>query len=84
MSGHHQYASICAWDDEQHVIDSREIYRHKFKQMQDFIYGPKPQYPTPTLHNNYLPKKISPYYPDNIYPEKQTQLTRVEIIFAWL
>ncbi len=30
MSGHHQYASICAWDDEQHVIDSREIYRKKF------------------------------------------------------
>ena len=30
MSGHHQYASICAWDDEQHVIDSREIYRQKF------------------------------------------------------
>jgi len=30
MSGHHQYASIRAWDDEQHVIDSREIYRKKF------------------------------------------------------
>ncbi len=30
MSGHHQYASICAWDDEQHVTESREIYRQKF------------------------------------------------------
>ena len=30
MSGHHQYASICAWNDEQHVTESREIYRQKF------------------------------------------------------
>jgi len=37
MSGHHQYASICAWDDEQHVIDSREIYRHKFKQVLEIL-----------------------------------------------
>jgi len=37
MSGHHQHASICAWDDEQHVIDSRAIYREKFKTVLEII-----------------------------------------------
>ncbi len=37
MSGHHQYASICAWNDEQHVIDSREIYRQKFKRVLEIL-----------------------------------------------
>ena len=37
MSGHHQHASICAWDDEQHVIESRAIYREKFKTVLEII-----------------------------------------------
>ena len=37
MSGHHQYASICAWNDEQHVIDSREVYRQKFKTVLEIL-----------------------------------------------
>ncbi len=27
---HHQYASIKAWEDEQHVIDNRKLYKQKF------------------------------------------------------
>lgn len=30
MSGHHQHASICAWNDESHVIKNREMYLQKF------------------------------------------------------
>jgi N-succinyldiaminopimelate aminotransferase len=30
MSGHHQLASISAWNDEQHVLDNRAIYKQKF------------------------------------------------------
>lgn len=30
MPEHHQYASICAWDDEQHVIENRKLYQQKF------------------------------------------------------
>jgi len=30
MPGHHQLASIAAWNDEQHVIDNRQRYREKF------------------------------------------------------
>jgi len=37
MSGHHQYASISAWDDEQHVIDSRNIYRQKFNRVLEIL-----------------------------------------------
>ncbi len=37
MSGHHQYASISAWSDEQHVIDSRNIYRQKFNAVLDIL-----------------------------------------------
>ncbi len=37
MSGHHQYASICAWDDEQHVIESRDIYRQKFNTVLEIL-----------------------------------------------
>ena len=31
MPGHHQLASISAWNDEQHVIDNRIKYKHKFE-----------------------------------------------------
>jgi len=37
MSGHHQYASICAWNDEQHVIESRDIYRKKFNTVLEIL-----------------------------------------------
>jgi len=37
MSGHHQFASISAWDDEQHVIESREIYRQKFNSVLEIL-----------------------------------------------
>ncbi|MCW9014545.1 MAG: succinyldiaminopimelate transaminase [Gammaproteobacteria bacterium] len=30
MPGHHQQASICAWNDEQHVKDNRKLYKQKF------------------------------------------------------
>jgi len=33
MSMHHQYASISAWDDEQHVLENRNLYRQKFDQV---------------------------------------------------
>ena len=39
MSEHHQYASICAWDDEQHVIENRTLYRQKFDRVLQ-ILGP--------------------------------------------
>ncbi len=37
MSGHHQHASICAWNDEQHVTESREVYRQKFKSVLEIL-----------------------------------------------
>jgi len=37
MSGHHQQASICAWDDEQHVIESRAIYQEKFNTVLEIL-----------------------------------------------
>ncbi len=37
MSGHHQHASICAWNDEQHVIESRSIYRQKFNTVLEIL-----------------------------------------------
>ena len=30
MPGHHQQASIAAWNDEQHVADNRILYKQKF------------------------------------------------------
>ncbi len=33
MSGMVQRASIAAWNDEQHVVDNRELYRRKFAQV---------------------------------------------------
>lgn len=30
MPGHHQHASICAWNDEKHVIENRALYQQKF------------------------------------------------------
>ncbi|QIB66684.1 succinyldiaminopimelate transaminase [Kineobactrum salinum] len=30
MPLHHQYASIAAWSDEQHVVANRQLYREKF------------------------------------------------------
>ena len=37
MSGHHQHASICAWNDEQHVIENRNMYRQKFQTVLDIL-----------------------------------------------
>jgi len=30
MPGHHQHASVFAWNDERHVIENRSLYREKF------------------------------------------------------
>ncbi len=30
MPEHHQHASICAWNDEQHVLENRSLYQQKF------------------------------------------------------
>jgi len=37
MSGHHQHASICAWNDEQHVVDNRSMYRQKFNTVLEIL-----------------------------------------------
>jgi N-succinyldiaminopimelate aminotransferase len=37
MSGHHQLASISAWNDEQHVIDNRTKYKQKFDSVLDIL-----------------------------------------------
>jgi len=37
MSGHHQLASISAWNDEQHVIDNREKYKQKFDSVLEIL-----------------------------------------------
>ncbi len=37
MSGHHQHASIIAWNDEQHVIENRTLYREKFSRVLDIL-----------------------------------------------
>ncbi len=37
MSGHHQHASIIAWDDEQHVIENRTLYREKFNRVLEIL-----------------------------------------------
>ncbi len=35
----HQWASIAAWDDEQHVRDNRVLYRKKFDAVLDILSG---------------------------------------------
>ena len=37
MPVHHQYASIKAWSDEQHVVDNRLLYRQKFSATLDIL-----------------------------------------------
>ncbi len=37
MSGHHQHASIIAWNDEQHVIENRQLYRQKFNTVLEIL-----------------------------------------------
>ena len=37
MPGHHQHASICAWNDEQHVIENRSLYRQKFNSVLEIL-----------------------------------------------
>ncbi len=37
MSGHHQHASIIAWNDEQHVIENRTLYRQKFNTVLEIL-----------------------------------------------
>ncbi len=39
MPPHHQLASIAAWNDEQHVIDNRSLYRDKFAQVFNRLQG---------------------------------------------
>ncbi|VAW64775.1 N-succinyl-L,L-diaminopimelate aminotransferase, type 2 [hydrothermal vent metagenome] len=37
MPEHHQHASICAWNDEQHVIESRTQYQKKFSHVLEIL-----------------------------------------------
>lgn len=37
MPVQHQYASIAAWNDEQHVLDNRNLYRQKFDAVLDIL-----------------------------------------------
>lgn len=37
MPGHHQLASIAAWEDEGHVVENRQRYREKFDAVLDII-----------------------------------------------
>lgn len=37
MPPHHQFASIAAWQDEQHVRENRELYRRKFEAVLDIL-----------------------------------------------
>ncbi|HHJ80243.1 MAG TPA: succinyldiaminopimelate transaminase [Candidatus Tenderia electrophaga] len=37
MPPHHQLASIKAWDDEQHVLNNRDLYRQKFKAVLEIL-----------------------------------------------
>ncbi|MFK8060074.1 MAG: succinyldiaminopimelate transaminase, partial [Polaribacter sp.] len=39
MPMHHQLASIAAWDDEQHVVENRQLYREKFDAVLDILDG---------------------------------------------
>jgi N-succinyldiaminopimelate aminotransferase len=42
MPLYHQQASITAWEDEQHVIENRSLYRAKFERVLDTL---RPHYP---------------------------------------
>lgn len=46
MPLHHQYASITAWNDEDHVLANRNAYREKFAAMTE-ILAPVMDFPTP-------------------------------------
>ncbi len=37
MPPHHQAASTCAWQDEQHVIENRDLYTQKFQMFIDIL-----------------------------------------------
>ncbi|HEY9050939.1 MAG TPA: succinyldiaminopimelate transaminase [Gammaproteobacteria bacterium] len=37
MPPHHQQASITAWNDEQHVLENRTLYRQKFNQVIEIL-----------------------------------------------
>jgi N-succinyldiaminopimelate aminotransferase len=37
MPVQHQWASIAAWNDEQHVLENRELYRRKFTAVLDIL-----------------------------------------------
>jgi N-succinyldiaminopimelate aminotransferase len=37
MPMHHQYASIKAWSDEQHVKENRQLYQQKFNAVLDIL-----------------------------------------------
>ncbi|MBL8331182.1 MAG: succinyldiaminopimelate transaminase [Rubrivivax sp.] len=39
MSGLVQRASLAAWNDEQHVVDNRELYRRKFAELTPLLSG---------------------------------------------
>ncbi len=39
MPLHHQLASIAAWNDEQHVVENRRLYREKFSLVLDILDG---------------------------------------------
>jgi N-succinyldiaminopimelate aminotransferase len=38
MSVHSQWASVAAWQDEQHVITNREIYRQKYTAVHEILH----------------------------------------------
>ncbi|HED36357.1 MAG TPA: succinyldiaminopimelate transaminase [Gammaproteobacteria bacterium] len=37
MPEHHQHASICAWNDEQHVMENRSLYQQKFNSVLEIL-----------------------------------------------
>ena len=45
MPGHHQQASIVAWNDEEHVQDNREQYRQKYAMAQQILSDYLPSTP---------------------------------------
>lgn len=45
MPGHHQLASMAAWNDEAHVIENRRLYRSKFDTAQSLLANYLPDQP---------------------------------------
>ena len=45
MPGHHQAASIAAWNDEAHVLDNRDQYREKYAMAQELLADYVPEEP---------------------------------------